>query len=61
MPNETWMTTEEIAAHLRKPVTWIYNNADRMGLPRHRLGRQYRYRLSEVDAWVHEQTDGKRA
>jgi excisionase family DNA binding protein len=55
------MTTEEIAAHLRKPVTWIYNNADRMGLPRHRLGRQYRYRLSEVDAWVHEQTDGKRA
>lgn len=44
------MSTRELAEHLGKPVSWIYNNAERLGIARIRVGNQYRYRLSEVDA-----------
>ena len=37
-------------------MTWIYNNAEKHGLPRHRLGSQYRDRLSEVAAWMKRQS-----
>ena len=51
-PPEPFVGTEEVAAFLGKPVTWIYNNADKAGLPRYKVGLIYRYRLSEVAAWV---------
>lgn len=53
---ETWVTTEDVAAHLGKPVSWIHQNAERIGLPRRRLGNHFRYRLSQVDAWLAEQS-----
>jgi hypothetical protein len=49
---ERWITTEEAAEHLCKPPSWLHANADRLGVPRRRLGNQYRYRLSELDAWL---------
>jgi excisionase family DNA binding protein len=49
---EPWITTAEVSAYLGKPESWIHNNAERVGLPRRRLGNQYRYRLSEIDAWL---------
>ena len=52
---EPFVTTREVALFLGKPESWIYNNAERRGLPRHQLGLQYRYRLSEVSAWVDAQ------
>jgi predicted DNA-binding transcriptional regulator AlpA len=52
---ETWVTTEEVASHLAKPVSWLYNNGQRLRIPRSRIGRCYRYRLSEVDQWLAEQ------
>lgn len=55
LTNERWLTTREVADHLRKPLSWLHQNAERLGLPRHRLGNQYRYRLSEVDAWLEAQ------
>jgi excisionase family DNA binding protein len=54
-PVEPWATTEEVASHLGKPVSWIHQNAERVGLPRRRLGNQFRYRLSQVDAWLASQ------
>ena len=50
--NDRWLTTTEIAEHLRKPESWIYNNAERLKIPRHRLGQQYRFKVSEVDLWL---------
>lgn len=53
---ERLLTTDEVAEYLAKPRSWIDNNAERVGIPRRRLGRHYRYRLSEVNAWL----DGQR-
>jgi hypothetical protein len=52
LATEPWVTTDEVAAHLHKPVSWIHQNSERVGLPRRRLGNQFRWRLSEVDAWL---------
>ena len=49
-------TTEEVADYLNKPATWLYNNAGRLGIPRYRIGNHYRYRMSEVAAWVEGRT-----
>lgn len=55
-PAEPYSTTAEVAVYLNKPESWVYDNAGPLGLPRYKLGKQYRYRLSEVAAWM----DGKR-
>lgn len=52
---EPWVSTERVAQHLGKPVSWLHQNGDRLDIPRRRLGRHLRYRLSEVDAWLMEQ------
>lgn len=49
---EPFVTADVAANHLGKPVSWLYNNAERSGIPRYRIGNQWRYRLSEVDAWM---------
>lgn len=41
-----------MAEFLGKPESWVYDNAGRLALPRYRLGKHYRYRLSEVADWV---------
>lgn len=51
-PPEPFVTTEQVADFLGKPRSWVYNNAARLGIPRHALGRQWRFRLSEVAEWV---------
>lgn len=52
LTTEPWVTTEHVAEFLAKPESWVYNNAARVGIPRYKIGNQYRYRLSEVSAWV---------
>jgi excisionase family DNA binding protein len=49
---EALATTAEVAAYLSKPESWIHDNAGRLEIPRFKVGTQYRYRLSEVEAWV---------
>jgi len=41
-----------MAEHIGKPMSWLHQNADRLGIPRTRLGNHYRYRLSDVDKWL---------
>ncbi len=53
--SEPWVTTDVAATHLGKPPSWLHNNADRLNIPRRRLGNQYRYRLSQLDAWLEGQ------
>lgn len=55
LTTERFVTTEQAAEFLGKPVSWLYNSAGRLGIPRHRLGRQYRYRLSELADWLERQ------
>lgn len=51
---ERWVTTTEVAEYLGKPQSWVFVNAERLGMPRRRIGNQYRYRLSEIDAWMND-------
>ena len=52
MSGEKLMTTEDLAAYLQKPRSWVHDNQARLEIPRFKIGHQYRYRLSEVEAWV---------
>lgn len=47
-----WLTVEQIADHLQISKETIYRWLDRETIPAHRIGRQWRFQLSEVDEWV---------
>lgn len=55
MAAEAYVTSEDVADFLNKPLGWLYANAESLGIPRYKLGRQYRYRLSEVAEWLSNQ------
>ena len=47
---------DELAAYLKKPKSWVYDNAHE--IPHIRVGREYRFRLSEVLAWLEVRRGG---
>ena len=49
---EPWVGIPEVAAHLQVAKDTVYRWIDTQGLPAHRVGRLFRFRLSEVDDWV---------
>lgn len=49
---ERWVDIEEVAAHLGVTKDSLYRWTKKPGFPVHRVGRLFRFRLSEVDAWV---------
>ncbi len=49
---ERWVGVEDVAAHLDVNKDSVYRWIDKMGLPAQRLGRHFRFKLSEVDEWV---------
>jgi predicted DNA-binding transcriptional regulator AlpA len=54
-------TTPEVAAHLQVPVKTLYAWKGRqVGPPAVRVGKHLRYRWSDVEAWLDQQTDGPR-
>lgn len=52
MTAEPWMSVDQIAEHLGVTRDSIYRWIDRKGLPAHRVGRLWKFQVSEVDAWV---------
>lgn len=55
---EPWITAEEAADHLGYAIGTLYNKvADGSGPPHRRLGRNLRFRRSELDAWVEAQNE----
>jgi excisionase family DNA binding protein len=58
------LTVEEAAALLRVPVSWIYSrtrsrSVDR--LPGIRLGKYWRFRQADLEAWIERHRSGGRA
>lgn len=51
---EPWVSVEEVAEHLGVAKDSVYRWIDRKGLPAHRMGRLWKFQLSEVDEWVRE-------
>lgn len=56
MQNETlserWLSVEEIAVHLGVSRETIYRWAEKGKIPAHKVGRQWKFKVSDVDAWV---------
>ncbi len=52
---EKLLTTEEVCHYLGKPRSWLYHEARNQGIPRHKIGNQWRYRADELDAWINDQ------
>jgi excisionase family DNA binding protein len=52
MSTEPWVTAEHVAQHLGVAKDTVYRWRERKGLPAHRVGRLWKFQLSEVDAWV---------
>lgn len=49
---ERWVGVEGVATHLGVNKDTVYRWIEKKGLPAHRVGRLYRFRISEVDEWV---------
>ncbi|HBB17979.1 MAG TPA: DNA-binding protein [Syntrophus sp. (in: bacteria)] len=49
---ERWVGVEDVAVHIGVAKDSIYRWIEEKGLPAHRVGRLFRFKLSEVDEWV---------
>ena len=52
MANEPWVSVDDLAKHLGVAKDSIYRWIDHRGLPAHKIGRLWKFKLSEVDEWV---------
>jgi excisionase family DNA binding protein len=49
---EAWVSVEAVADHLGVAKESIYRWIERRELPAHRVGRLWKFKLSEIDKWV---------
>jgi excisionase family DNA binding protein len=49
---EKWLSVEEIAEHLGISKETVYRWLEKGKIPAHRVGKLWKFRASEVDAWV---------
>jgi excisionase family DNA binding protein len=52
MTTESWVTALDVAKHLGIAKDTVYRWRERKGLPAHKIGRLWKFQLSEVDEWV---------
>lgn len=50
--NEPWVSVEQVAEHLGVTRDSIYRWIESKGLPAHKIGRLWKFKVSEVDLWV---------
>ena len=49
---ERWLSVDQIATHLGIGRDTVYKWILRKGMPAHKVGKLWKFRISEVDAWV---------
>ena len=49
---EAWVSVEIVADHLGVAKESVYRWIERRELPAHRVGRLWKFKLSEIDDWV---------
>lgn len=52
MDVERWLSLEEISKHVGCSKDTIRSWIKKDSIPFHKVGRQYKFRISEVDAWI---------
>ena len=52
MTTESWTSVDDVAKHLGVAKDSIYRWIEHRGLPAHKIGRLWKFKLSEVDDWV---------
>lgn len=57
---EPWVSVEEVAKHLGVAKDSVYRWIESRRLPAHKVGRLWKFRLTEVDAWVNSKDDADR-
>lgn len=53
---EKWVGVPELAEHFGQTERWVRKYAPL--IPHVRVGRQYRFRVSEADAWIEQWRGG---
>ena len=59
MPNEEIMTIKEVAEYLKIAEKTAYRFASDGKIPAFRVGSAWRFKKSEIDAWIKEQQTQK--
>ncbi len=52
MNADRWLSVQEIAAYLGVKSETIYTWIENKDMPAHKVGRLWKFKISEVDAWV---------
>ena len=50
--NEPWVSVDDVAAHLGVAKDTVYRWIDSKRLPAQRIGRLWKFKLTDVDEWV---------
>ena len=49
---EPWVSVDEVTQHLGVTKDSVYRWIERKGLPARKVGKLWKFKLSEVDEWV---------
>lgn len=52
MLTERWLSVDEIAEHLGVSKDTIYNWINKKNMPSHKIGKLWKFKVSQVDAWA---------
>ena len=52
MKTEPWVSVVEVADHLGISKDTVYRWIEARSLPAHKIGRLWKFKLSDIDEWV---------
>lgn len=50
--SERWLSADEVAAHIGVTKDTVYAWIAERGMPAHKIGRIWKFQVTEVDDWV---------
>ncbi len=50
--NDRWLSVDEIGEYLGVKRDTVYKWINDKGMPAHKIGRLWKFKVSQVDAWV---------
>lgn len=50
------LTVQQLAERWQKSKWWVYENRASLGIQAIRMGKQYRFRLSDIERWEEANT-----